>query len=219
MTNDVSLSLALASFWQAGTGRGEGSGADELICRTSGGLPYLPGRTLCGLLREAMELAEAIGQIETGRTDTILGRRTSDSPEAPGKQGLGRFEPGRDGFLSVTSAFLAKGGIHGAEGRAWEEWAKAPENASAVAQLSQRISSTALDGRGLARHRSLRTMEVAVPMTLYATLSAPTSAGDEWESDVEKAIPLLRAVGSRRSRGFGRCRVTLERSKGGGLAR
>ncbi|MDI9630010.1 MAG: RAMP superfamily CRISPR-associated protein [Acidobacteriota bacterium] len=208
------LHIELLSYWHAGTGKGEGSGADALVARTPGGLPYLPGRTLYGLLREAVALAEAAGQIGKGRTDALFGTRSQATGEEPGEGGLGRFADEDRPTLELTSAFLARDWPESPEALAWEAWAANPDHAGALAELTPRLAATAVDERGLARRRSLRSVEVAVPLDLYAEISAPPELGD-WRADLGKALPLLRAVGSRRSRGFGRCRVTFLDEKGG----
>lgn len=212
MSDASTLKIELLAYWHAGTGKGEGSGADALVARTSAGLPYLPGRSVAGLIREAMEIAEAARRIPAGRTETLFGKRSSATAEDPGERGLGRFEKDRDGLLEITSAFLGGPDPESGAGQEWEQWAAHPDNAPAITELFARLSSTALDDAGQAKHATLRTVEVAVPMTLHAEVSAPPSAG-EWQGDLETALPLLRAVGSRRSRGFGRCRATLDRSR------
>lgn len=206
MTDRETLQIELLGYWHAGTGRGEGSGADALVARTRGGLPYLPGRTLYGLLREAVALAEAAGQITKGRTEQLFGERSEASNENPGQGGLGRFASRGDRTLEVTSAFLAPGWPQSDEAQAWEAWAE--KRADALALLTPRLAATAVDERGIARRSSLRSVEVAVPLCLFAEVSAPPEVGG-WRADLERALPLLRAAGSRRSRGFGRCQVTF----------
>lgn len=208
MTDRETLQIELLGYWHAGTGRGEGSGADALVARTRGGrgLPYLPGRTLYGLLREAVALAEEIGQLPPKRTKELFGERSEAPNEKPGQGGLGRFASRGDRTLEVTSAFLAPGWPQSDEAQAWEAWAE--KHADALAHLTPRLAATAVDERGIARRSSLRSVEVAVPLCLFAEVSAPPEVGD-WRADLERALPLLRAAGSRRSRGFGRCQVTF----------
>src|SRR5690606_24392052 len=52
------IELELLSPWHVSSGRGRGASADLTVVRSSGGLPYLPGRALRGLLREAVVRAE-----------------------------------------------------------------------------------------------------------------------------------------------------------------
>lgn len=208
MNRSATLTFEMHGYWLAGTGKGEGSGADELIARTPAGLPFLPGKTVAGLLRAAMELAAQAGRIDSEATQEILGSRDKSNP---GDHGLGRFEttPGR---LAITSAHLGGPAGH----LAWEAWAREPSHAGAKEQLARRLSSTAVEEGGKARKRSLRTVEVTVPMTLLAEISPADSDLEDdakWREAVQyirQALPLLRAVGSRRSRGFGRCTVTLK---------
>ena len=65
------------------------------------------------------------------------------------------------------------------------------------------MASTAIEADGTAKDHTLRVKEVTVPMKLVAEIHGPDN-DLEWISDLEKSLPLLRALGSRRSRGYGR---------------
>jgi hypothetical protein len=72
----LTLKLDILSYWHAGSGRGAAALADAVVVRDDTGLPYLPGRTVKGLVRDAMDLAEAAGIVARGRTELRLGRAT-----------------------------------------------------------------------------------------------------------------------------------------------
>ena len=79
------------------------------------------------------------------------------------------------------------------------------------------MHSTAIDhGTGVATNKSLRGIEVVIPLTLYATLNEVPSAKfkiPNWHKLLEPALPLIQAVGAHRSRGLGRAVVSLEEVK------
>lgn len=198
------LELEIHSYWHAGSGRGSGPQADAVVVRTPAGLPYLPGRTVKGLVRDAMLVAEAAGQVEQGRTAALFGQR--EPMEESEDKGLGRFslEPGALRFSDARLGDTEQRRL------AWESWAETEDGRAVAAELSTFLSSTKIDDRGQADKNTLRTIEVVVPLTLYAYVE-PVDGADpgDWRSDLHKALPLLRAVGSKRSRGLGRCSARL----------
>jgi hypothetical protein len=76
--------------------------------------------------------------------------------------------------------------------------------------------STSIDhASGTAEEQTLRGIELAVPLTLYAAVlpvagARHTDLQDSWPDLVRQALPLIQAVGAHRSRGLGRATMTLE---------
>jgi CRISPR/Cas system CMR subunit Cmr4 (Cas7 group RAMP superfamily) len=50
--NTIAYQIDFFSYWHASSGLAGGAYADLLVNKTREGLPYIPGRTLKGLLRE-----------------------------------------------------------------------------------------------------------------------------------------------------------------------
>jgi hypothetical protein len=73
--------------------------------------------------------------------------------------------------------------------------------------LFREFSSTRIDNEGLAQNRTLRTIEVVVPLTLHATVQGPEG---DWPDLLQAALPFVHGVGAHRTRGMGRVQVTLE---------
>ncbi|CAN0395443.1 unnamed protein product, partial [Phaeothamnion confervicola] len=202
------LKLSISSLWRVGSGKGSGPQADELVLRDAQGLPFVPGRALKGLLRDAMELASLSGSVAPERITKLFG---SALPQ-PGKDQdqdqqmeSGRFSS-EEGELWIGSAKLPE---------TWNRWVESTseeESFSILSSLFTHVSSTAIDANGVAAKHSLRVAEVAMPMDLGADIQgAPND--ESWAEDIKKALPLLRALGSRRNRGYGRVDVTLEEVK------
>ena len=184
------LSIDIQSYWHPGTGRGSGYHLDAITHTGADGLPRLPGRTLKGLLRDALFRAETWGWPESppGTTEALFGPRGDGIHTRPG---LLRFS---DASLpQEVSAYLADG-----------------EGAQLVPGLYREHFSTAIDSAtGVARQHSLRGMRVLVPLSLEATVSevpgvAPVA---DWQSHLAVCFCLVTAVGAHRSRGFGRARL------------
>ncbi|MEM7248297.1 MAG: RAMP superfamily CRISPR-associated protein [Acidobacteriota bacterium] len=213
----MKLVLTLHEPWQAGTGRGDGPECDAIVVRTDEGLPYLPGRTLKGLLREALETLVEAGHLDRKRVAVLLGdpAMAADDPEPADKEEddrrgeLRRFKT-TAGALRIGSAQL---GADDEERERWRHWAGDSEHDALKRDLCRRLSSTSMDPEtGTARQRTLRTVEVAVPMTLVADIDweSPEAEGAHWRDDIRRALPLLRQLGGSRHRGFGRCTAMLE---------
>ncbi len=229
------LKFELSSYWHIGSGLGSDAIADAVVVRDVDQLPVLPGRTIKGLLRDAMELAALSGRVPgeriqkwfgspvavaAGRSEALSYNSAATSGHDEGDEHESRLEQGRfsshEGTLWFGSARLPQ---------AWRDWARARMNATTSTSVEEArendeilnalftfLASTAIDSRGVALEHSLRVTEVAVPMTLYAEVRGP-SDDRQWIDDLRKCLPLLRALGSRRSRGLGRVDVSLEEGK------
>lgn len=184
----ATLSIDIRSYWHPGTGRGSGYHLDAVTHEGADGLPRLPGRTLKGLLRDAVFRAESWnwGEVPAGSTETLFGA-------------LGREDRGtRPGLLRISDATLP------AEVAAW---LGAMDGKGLVAGLYLEHFSTAIGPDGIATDRSLRGMRVVVPLELEATIDlVPGVAlgGLDWRGLLEAVFPLVPAVGAHRTRGLGR---------------
>jgi hypothetical protein len=191
------IAIHFQQYWHAGSGRGSGFVADSLVLKKDG-LPIFPGKTLRGLLRDAVVKAEAWGfyqdLAEKDLADRLFGQRDVKN--------LRYFS-----LLRVGNAELSKG---------LQE--KLLKQKQVIANLYQNIYQTAINlDRGVAEEKSLRGMEVTVPLTLYATVEQRPSAeltviADATVEEIfTRALPLIRALGSNRSRGLGRASLTFSK--------
>lgn len=191
------LEVDFRHYWHAGTGRGSGHHLDALVARDAFGLPFLPGKTLRGLLRDAMHRLEQWGSagIGAGTTQRLFGSTAWEDGDA-GPVARDETVPG---VLFVSDARLPDD---------LRRWLGLDENAGLREGLFRDHFSTAMTDQGVAREKSLRGMEVVVPLVLRAELRAigtPDEPG--WKEAVRAALPLIRSAGANRSRGFGRCVV------------
>lgn len=193
------LQIDIQSRWHVGSGFGDGPGADALVVRTQERLPYLPGKTLKGLLRDGSRLAEDLGHLEAGTTDRLFGAAETKQTDAS-THGMERFNTKR-GALHFGSGVL---GHDEAVQSQWKQWAK--ENPKDLEVLFHTIHATAIDKKtGVALDQTLRSFEFVVPMKLYADIEGPA---DDLEH-LKLCLPLVRELGVRRYRGFGRCAITV----------
>ncbi len=209
MSDSTIITVDIHSFWHAGTGKSGGFDVDALIDRDADQLPRLSGRSLKGLLRDAVAHLRQWGHydnIETGdfQMDEILfGVSSQNDRQRP------RVWPG---MLAVSDAVLPQ---------VTRNWILSRES-SVIGELTHRLFTTAIDHeRGTAKNQTLRGIEVAVPMCLEAVIECTPPAGDhdlallqrtmraDWVKHLEKALPLIRSVGSQKTRGLGHATLTL----------
>lgn len=188
------LQIEFLDYWHAGGGRGAGTHLDAIVERDNRDLPYVPGRQIKGLLREAMEALEGWKHVPSDTTNLLFGRPSAENRLS--EQGMLGF--GDAGLPAVEADWLAKretGSPHDAEA------------ASARARLFRDIFTTAVDEEtGCAKQASLHGIEAVIPLTLEATVSALPGKNppENWQQHLNLAFSLVRAVGAHRSRGLGR---------------
>jgi hypothetical protein len=186
------LEIQVLSYWHAGCGFGRGADVDALVLKDGNSLPYLPGRTVKGLLREAMQCCEDAGAVPEGTTSNLFG--------TPSREG--DYAGSLPGVLSFGNAVLKK---------TEREWLTSREGSPTRAALYDAFASTSIDSAsGIANDKTLRTIELCVPLILEAEIGGIPD-NTEAEGHLKKAAVLLRALGAHRTRGLGRCRCTLRK--------
>jgi len=202
--NSMKLTVDIQSYWHAGTGQGSGHHLDALVATDRSGIPYLPGKTLRGLLRDAVWRLECWGSlpalIPTGTTVILFGS-TPFSDESGAMVSRDVTVPGS---LYISNATLPD------EVCRWLATDGAAEQRSL---LFREHLSTAVEPSGVAKPHSLRGIQVTVPLMLEAEASLlrqEASDSLDWQAVIQQAMPLIRAVGSHRSRGFGRCTLAAK---------
>ncbi len=180
----------LLSFWRAGTGGGVSATLDSLCARDINGLPLIPGRQVKGLFREAVrELEEDLRRAPPGTLVQLFGSRADPDNPLP--------DPPLPAVLRFSDARLPEA-----------DRVQIVDRPELVAGLFQTRRSTAIGPNGVAKPHSLRFGEVAVPVTLATEIDPLADAPGNWASLLRMAMPLIRAVGSGRTKGQGRVIVS-----------
>jgi len=191
----MQLNFDIRTWWHAGAGRSSGNLLNALVVKDAADLPILPGRTVKGLVRDAIWKAESWGHLAQGTSERLCGRSTILDPSHPNE-----CQPGALAFDNATlPAELAA-------------WLSHPDQEITRQGLSGELYATAIEEiSSRAASHSLRGVEVSVPLVLQAGLDViyPERAGD-WINDLKTALPLLRGLGGSRHRGLGRVVVTLQ---------
>jgi Uncharacterized protein predicted to be involved in DNA repair (RAMP superfamily) len=211
MNHNKVLAVDLRHYWHSGTGSTSGTHLDALTAKYANGLPFIPGKHLKGVLRHAWHRAEAWGWMDFSCPDgpaegweTLL----FGSRDIPG----GRFDS-LPGMLFVDDAAL---------GEQEQRWLNAQP--ALKTHLYQEVFSTAIDEQGSAVNQSLRGIEVAIPVCLFAPISLNITAQNNehreqqvvamkqsklWEA-LEQCLTLIDSLGASRSRGLGEAFIGLQ---------
>ncbi|CAA6815339.1 MAG: RAMP superfamily protein [uncultured Sulfurovum sp.] len=164
----MKIAIKFFTYWHCGSGSSGGSSVDALVARDAKGLPYIPGKTLKGHIRE---MAETLNDNEF--VDTSFG-------------------VSKDGIEKEGACYFSNAVI--------EE----DIDEKLISYLFKTISATQINEEGLAVDGSLREIEVVVPITLFASIE---NCKDE--KQMKKAFSQVKRMGLNRTRGLGRCEITL----------
>ena len=199
---NISYKIKFYSDWHCGSGLSSGVDLDMLVIKDKDGLPFVPGKTVKGLLLEAVEEINAIS--EQKFDDDI-------------KKVFGVFdtkEKGKLGCCFFTSASIDK------------ELGIAIRKGQLQGHLYRTVASTAIDKKGVADEHSLRKMEVTIPCELTGEiLDVPDSyfvknetgkiEGIGFGKRLEEGLKFIKRLGQNRNRGLGRCSFEIINEEGG----
>lgn len=183
---DIKYKIEFHTDWHCGSGLAAGADVDALVVKDKDNLPFIPGKTIKGLVREAVE--EIRGLQNKGCDQSFV-------------EIFGYFE---------DKEKMIRGSVFFSNAELSETERDAITTNGVSNFLYRKIASTAIDETGIAREHSLRKMEVVVPCTLGGEiLNIPEESGFE----ICNALKYIKRLGQNRNRGLGRCTITVE--KGG----
>lgn len=187
---NIDYKVVLHSFWSCGSGLAAGADVDSLVIKDNNGMPYIPGKTIKGLLREAMEeYLSLTGQIDTCKEEfaKLFGYASENN----------KLE------ICKSDAYFSNAEMEASE-----------YNAIVSNKLSEymfkSVSSTEIKKDGIAKDHSLRRIEVVLPCTLYGSI---TDIPEGMSDKIENALGMIKCLGSSRSRGLGRCTFMINRKE------
>lgn len=185
------MRIKLLSDLCAAGGDGYASVIDTDIVTDSFGIPFIPARRLKGCLREA---AEYIG---TEHIDEIFG------------------VPGNDASAALK---VGNANIEEHEELVKELEGKGLDPMSVTELFTDTAASTAVEESGEAKENSLRFMRAVDKRLPWDTgrnivFCSDIEIADIYKDELEKACKALRHIGSKRTRGFGAVKCTLEQAE------
>lgn len=186
--NNLVYKIELYDFWSTSSGLSGGALADNLCLKDSNGLPYLPGKTVKGLFREAAEML--LGLKHDGISETFINHVFGE------EEGKGD-DNDRGKKTQMASSFFTNATINQATAK------EITKELSPL--LFEEIASTALEQTGLAKKYSLRRIQYALPCTLYGEIL--DMAG--YTNSTMDCAAFIKRLGLNRHRGYGRCKISI----------
>jgi len=179
----IKYKIEFLSDWHTGSGLSAGADLDLLVIKDKNNLPFIPGKTIKGLLKDAALTLNELNAVNDQFVTEIFGKSASSKNFSIAGQGI---------FSNVT---LEKD---------FQEKIIADK---ATKFLYRKISSTAIDKQGQAVEHSLRRLEVTIPLTLYGEIMLKTEKN--YKDDLVKCMKMVKRLGGERNRGLGRCKISL----------
>lgn len=142
MSNRIIYEIAFHSYWHMGSGLSGSTYADNVVNKTSDGLPIIPGKTMKGLFRDAAR------QITQANESTL--------PQNFIEKVFGTVQKPSECFFSnaALSKSLSENII----------------SANITDSLYNVLSATKINDAGQAEDGSLRQLEVTIPLYMYGEI-------------------------------------------------
>ena len=184
--------VTFLTWWHCGSGQAAGPDVDELAIKDNEGLPYIPGRTMKGLLKDACRQMGIYGLegMDSKRISSVFGYH-DDTAGSYSEKGSAFFS---DVVLPVSDrrAIAADKGLRKA--------------------LFSSMAATSIGDDGIAKDHSLRKIQVTVPCALYGTVA---NVPDDDTAMLAQAMKFIKRVGLGRNHGLGRCKIEIIETKEG----
>jgi CRISPR/Cas system CSM-associated protein Csm3 (group 7 of RAMP superfamily) len=184
----IKYEIEFFTDWHAGSGLAAGADLDATVVKDKNGLPFLPGKTIKGLLKEADETMRD--------SNEILKSAFGFNPEELDKT---KEDYEKEIEKSKGTMFFTNAVLSDAEKNLILE-------GNLKAHLYRAISSTAIDDDGIAKDHSLRKIEVTVPCKLYGEI---LNVPDDIFDGLVNGLKFVKRLGVNRNRGLGRCKFSL----------
>ncbi len=178
---NIKYKIEFFSDWHCGSGLSAGADVDSLVIKDKNGMPFIPGKTIKGLLKEAVEnFIEYSGSSDEEKeaANETFGQPSGEGN--PGKAFFSNAELEDDIYRPIVDASLQ---IH----------------------LYRKVAYTKINEKGLAEEHSLRKIQTVIPCILTGIISEVPEGLAEI---MVHSFGLVKHIGLSRSRGLGRCQIT-----------
>ena len=188
---DIHIKIEFHSPWHCGSGLAAGSDIDALVITDRAGMPFVPGKTIKGLVRQAVE--EYIEYSNIAR-DEKNGKTIAERV-----RNMFGEESSSDDVRACGTAHFSDANLDNCE------YGAIAADSALRAHLFNKVTSTAIDDNGIARGHSLRSLQTVVPCTLYADICYVDA---DIVDIVVKSLGMIKHIGQKRHRGLGRCTIS-----------
>ena len=179
----INYELKFFDYWHVSSGLSGGAALDSYVVKDSLGLPYVPGKTIKGLVREMAELFWNQGDI-----DKCFGSRGSKEEQKDNND------------TTQAQCYFSSATID-------EKIAAEITSNKLESNLFEIILATKIDDNGIAVDNSLRDIEVVLPISLKGEIQ---NVSDEIAQNLKRALEMIKRMGLNRNRGLGRCEFVVK---------
>lgn len=188
----INYKIQIHSYWHCGSGLAAGADMDSLVIKDSNNLPYIPGKTIKGLVREACDEILALSDYKDMEQDylRLFGYLDSDTKEEK-----------KNTEMKKSEAFFTN--------------ATLTDKDDIVTNKLQRfmytsIAQTAIGKDGASKEHCLRKIQIVVPCALEGQI---IDVPESMTETVLKALKFIKNLGTNRNRGLGRCTIEGKETK------
>jgi len=198
---DIKYKIEFFSDWNCGSGLSAGADVDSLVIKNNLGLPFVPGKTIKGLLRDA---AYDLIDTEVSKVDAdLLSQCFGIAPVKINDKEETRVESALSFFTNAQLAADIQNYFENTEPNSYKAMKKE--------SLYRKISSTKIDSkRGVAEKNSLRKIQVSIPLELYGEIQ---NVPEKCVEGLSQCMKMIKRLGTSRNRGFGRCKLEIIEQK------
>lgn len=193
----ITYRIQFFEYWHSSSGLAAGTNTNLSVRKTRAGLPLIPGRALKGLLNEAAYKLYSLPNdlIQQDFLEKVFGTGDDEYNK--------NSDLAADSDLSKASqCFFSNAELSA------QLTTSLGDNAAHKSLLFTNRSSTRMDEKGIAIDNTLRTIQVTVPLTLYAKITDfPEDA--HYLQQLTYCMQWIKKMGLNRTRGLGRCTFTI----------
>ena len=198
----IKYSIEFHTDWHCGSGLTAGADVDALVVKDKNEMPFIPGKTIKGLVREAVEELLLLNGDFQKKTEAFI--KTFGNSEDRNAMVDDESNKAKDyNYMKKGDAFFKDATLD-------EKEYKAITSNDAARFMYRDIASTAIDDNGIAKDHSLRKMEVVVPCTLHGEI---LNVPEEMDDEIVRSFGFIKRLGQNRNRGLGRCTITVVERK------
>lgn len=186
---DIKYKIEFFNEWHAGSGLSAGADVDSLVIKDKNNLPVIPGKTMKGLIRQALE-------------EIILFKNESKLIDVINKN---------FGLLSIddndkSNVLMLRGEVFFTNAVISDDLQKKVLEDNLSEFFYRSVSSTAITENGVAKKNSLRKIQTTIPCVLYGEV---LGVDDKLVENMKLAFGYIKRLGVSRNRGLGRCNISM----------
>ncbi len=183
---DIIYKIEFFSDWHCGSGLSSGADVDLIVVKDKFELPFIPGKTIKGLLKDAALSLQDFNAVDDSFIEKVFGKEAKQSKKDQ------EHEHSKECVTFFSNAELTD--------------AVKKQLKDKTDLIYRSIASTAIEENGQAKEHSLRKMEVVVPLTLFGKIA---NVPDEHKESLKKCMQFTKRMGTGRTRGLGRCQISI----------